>query len=126
MAHGDPFQEGGPGHGEGGEGVPVDQNVVRPHLLEGPRRLGEDAGGEVGEGLALLHHVQVPVLPDAEEGEGLAELFPVLACEEDQGLQVRDLLEGQVHGGHLGGLRSCAEGEDHALHSPLQSALSLR
>ena len=67
MAHGDPLQKGRPGHGEGGEGVPVDEDVVRPHLLEGPGRLGEDAGGEVGEGLALLHHVQVAVLLDPEE-----------------------------------------------------------
>ena len=45
----------------------MDEDVVRPHLLEGPGRLGEDAGREVGEGLALLHHVQVSVLLDPEE-----------------------------------------------------------
>jgi hypothetical protein len=67
VAHGQALEEGHPGHGEGGEGVPVDQDVVGPHLLQGPGRLGQDAGRQVGEGLALLHHVQVAVLLDAEE-----------------------------------------------------------
>ena len=61
MAHGNLLVEGGEGGGGRCRRVAMDQDHIRPALLEHVAHAGKHAGGDVVQVLSLLHDIQVEI-----------------------------------------------------------------
>ena len=118
MPHGDLEIEAAKGRGEGGGGVPVDQDHVRLHLLQHRPELFQDGGGDVEEGLPVLHDSKIIVRRHLKSPQALGQHFPVLPRDADHRLKLlRPPLQLQHQGAHFDGLRLRSEDQHHFFHS---------
>ena len=101
--------EGGERGGEGRRGVAVDEHQVGLRALEDAREPVKHARGDVREGLAALHDVEVVVGAYVEDAEDAVEHLAVLRGDADRALNPSAALELQHQRGHLYGLRAGAE-----------------
>ena len=88
MAHGDLVVKGRQRPGKGGGGVAVDQNHVRPALLHHLLHAQERLGGDGGQGLPLLHDIEVEIAAEVEDLHDGIEHLPVLARQAADALQI--------------------------------------
>ena len=109
VAHRHLVVEGRQGPGEGGGGVPVDQDHIRLQCVDGLIHAGEALAGDGAEGLPGGHDVQVPVRLQAKDLQHAVQHFPMLGGDAADRLYL--LPRGQLlhQGGHLDGLRPGAE-----------------
>ena len=109
MAHGHLVVIGGEGTGEGGGGVPVDQDHIGFQRADGLVHAQEALAGDAGEGLPGGHDVQVPAGLYAEDLQHAVQHLPVLGGDAAKTLDA--LPGGQLfhQGAHFDGLRPGAE-----------------
>ena len=85
--------------GEGGGGVPLDDDGVGPVGLDGLPHPLQAAVGDLGEGLPRRVDVEVVVGHDSEELVHLVEHLTVLPGDDDDRIETLVV----AHGGHQGG-----------------------
>ena len=85
--------------GEGGGGVPLDDDGVGPVGLDGLPHPLQAAVGDLGEGLPRRVDVEVVVGHDSEELVHLVEHLAVLSGDDDDRIETLVV----AHGGHQGG-----------------------
>ena len=107
--------------GEGGGGVPLDDDGVWPMDLDRPAHPLQTAVGDLGERLSRRVDVEVVVGHDAEELVHLVEHLTVLSGDDDDGGEALVVTHGCHQGGELDRLRAGAVDE----HDP-QGAARLR
>ena len=115
VGDGDHAVEGGQSGGEGGGGVAVHQHQVGLGLLQQGVDAVEHRRGDVAQGLALAHDLEVVVHGKGEGVDDLVEHLPVLPGEAGDDAEDAPALELQHHGRHLDGLRPGAEGDEHGM-----------
>ena len=89
MQHGYFVVEGGECGGECGSGIALHDDGIGALGGEEVAGLGEDAGGEVGQLLVGLHHIECEVYGYVEEVDDLLQHLFVLACGADEGGELR-------------------------------------
>ena len=92
------------GGGEGRRRVALDEDCIRPAILDDAAHSFESARGHLRERLARAVDVQVDVGGNAEEIVDLVEHFPMLARHRDDRAEARVVVEGVDKRGHLDGL----------------------
>ena len=115
MQHGYFVVEGGECGGEGGGGIALHDDGIGALGGEELAGLSEDAGGEVGELLIGLHHIEREVYGYVEEVYDLLQHFAVLAGGADEGGELRTGEQCINNGCELDGLWPGAEKYDDLL-----------
>ena len=113
VGHVHPLVVAGKGTHEGGGGIALHEDQVRPGALEHTLEAGDDPGGDIEQALPAGHDVQVILRLDAEEAGHLVKHLPVLAGDTDLDVEVggpAPKLKDQ--GSHLDGFRTGTEDEE--------------
>ena len=87
----------------------MDQDHAGLLLLDDPLKALKHPGGDVGEGLAGLHNVQVIVRHNLKGIQHLVQHLPVLGSDAHQGFKLGAGLELFDQGGHFDGFGPGAE-----------------
>ena len=113
VADGDFGIERGQRGGEGGGRVALHQHAVGPEIGIHLAQPFQHGGRDVGQPLAIPHHVQVPVGGDGEQVQHLIQHLPVLRGDADEGCDVGGFDEAPDDRRHLDGLGAGADdGQD--------------
>ena len=88
--------EGGQGGAQHGRGIPLDEHDVGVMAVQPAAHGGHDATGELGQGLAWLHEVEVMVGFQPERPKRLIEHLPMLGGGDQYRAELRRLAQGEV------------------------------
>ena len=106
MPHGDAQVEAGQGRGEGGGGIPVDQDHIRLFPLQHRGELLQNCLSDVKERLPLLHNRQVIIRLHTEGAHHLLQHRFMLPGGADHGSKLRPAFQLVDQGAHFDGFGS--------------------
>ena len=106
--------------GEGGGGIPVDQDHVRLFFFKDQTERGKNTGGNIEEGLLRLHHGQIIVRLHVKDFQHAVEHLPVLAGYAHDGPDSRPGFQLVHQRTHLNRFGPCAKDHHYSLHPSVQ------